>query len=170
MEDTTVKRRGRPPKTAFEAQAEMERPTASERQAEVEAAAPPKRRRRASVGGHALKLQAPQRPGFVRRWVNDDGNRIANAEELAYDFVHEPGAQSTDVGSRVSRLVGTKANGEPLRSYLMETPEEEYRAGQDEKEAHLRQIDEAMTRIVDETGQTAMPKDQQYGHVSIKRD
>lgn len=127
------------------------------------------RRRRASVGGHALKLQAPARDGFVRRWVNDDGNRIAMAEELAYDFVEDQSIQTTDTGSRVSRLVGTKANGEPLRAFLMETPVEEYQAGAKEKEAVNRQIDEAITRGVDSTGQLA-PEGEQYGEGSIKRD
>ena len=156
MENTEPKRRGRPP-------------IAQEAIAAEASASPPKRRRRASVGGHAMKLQAPPRAGFVRRWVNDDGNRIANAEELAYDFVTDTSIQGTGEGSRVSRLVGTKANGEPLRAYLMETPIEEYEAGQSEKEAHNRQIDDAITRGEDSTGQLA-PASEQYGEGSIKRD
>lgn len=154
----TPQRRGRPPvaeKTASEA--ENLKPNIAGR------------RRRKSVGGHALKLQAPSRPGFVRRWVNDDGNRIANAEELAYDFVTDTSIQGTGEGSRVSRLVGTKANGEPLRAYLMETPVEEFRAGVDEKEAHLKEIDAAMHAIVDETGKR-VPGSEQTGHVSIQQD
>ena len=127
------------------------------------------RRRRASVGGHALKLQAPTREGYVRRWVNDNGNRIANAQELAYDFVLDTSVAGTGEGSRVSRLVGTKENGEPLRAYLMETPVEEYQAGSDEKEAHLKALDAAMHAIVDETGQR-VPGSEQYGQVSITRD
>lgn len=133
------------------------------------AASPLKRRRRASVGGHAMKLQAPGRKGYTRRWINDDGNRIADAEELAYEFVHDPGTQSTDVGSRVSRLVGTKANGEPLRAYLMETPDELYAEGAADKEAQNRQIDDAITAGVDSTGQLG-PKAETYGQGSIQRD
>ena len=129
----------------------------------------PGRRRRASVGGHALKLLAPSKPGHVRRWVNDDGNRIANAEELAYDFVSDPSIKSSDEGSKVSRLVGTKANGEPLRAYLMETPVEEFQAGSDEKEAHNARIDEAIRQGVDTTGQLG-PASETYGQGSIKRD
>lgn len=157
MEDTTVRRRGRPPKIE------------ETREAVETAAKPVKRRRRASVGGHALKLDAPARPGYVRRWMNDNGNRIAEAGELAYDFVTDPSIQTTDAGSRISRLVGTKANGEPLRSYLMETPEEEYQAGQDEKEERNRQIDEAIMAGVDSTGQLG-PKAETYGQGSIQRD
>jgi hypothetical protein len=128
-----------------------------------------KRRRRASVGGHALKLEAPTRAGFVRRWVNDDNNRIAKADDLAYDFVTDTSIQGTGEGSRVSRLVGTKPNGEPLRAYLMETPVEEYQAGLAEKEAVNRQIDDAITRGEDSTDQLA-PKAEQYGSGSITQD
>ncbi len=159
MENTEPKRRGRPPLTE----------TGNVLADNLAAPDARKRRRRASVGGHTLKLQAPTRAGYVRRWVNDDGNRIANAEELAYDFVLDTSIQGTGEGSRVSRLVGTKANGEPLRAYLMETPKEEYRAGLADKEAVNRQIDEAITSGVDSTGQLA-PASEQYGEGSIKRD
>jgi hypothetical protein len=124
----------------------------------------PKRRRRASVGGHALKLSAPTREGVTRRWVNDDGNRIAEARELGYDFVSETGIQTADPGSHISRLVGTKANGEPLHAHLMETPNELYAEGVAEKEAANRLIDEAITAGRDSTGRL----ENQYGHGSIK--
>lgn len=130
---------------------------------------PAKRRKRGSVGGFKKKLDAPERKGYVRRWVNDDGNRLAEMGELAYDFVSDTSIKSSDAGSRISRLVGTKANGEPLRAYLMETPEKEYQAGVDEKEAQLKEIDEAMHRLVNEQGQTATPSAEQYGQVSINR-
>lgn len=153
-----VRRRGgRPPKVAEAAQTE------------TPAADTTKRRRRASVGGHALKLAAPERPGYTRRWVNDDGNRIANAEELAYDFVSDPSIKSTDAGSRISRLVGTKANGEPLRAFLMETPHELYAEGVAEKEAHNRQIDEAISAGISTDGQFGSDSET-YGKGSIKRD
>jgi hypothetical protein len=158
-EEMTIRRRGRPPMVQSAALAETAPETAEK---------PVKRRRRASVGGHALKLAAPQRPGFTRRWVNDDGNRLAKADELAYDFALAD-TQTTDVGSRISRLVGTKANGEPLRAYLMETPDELYAEGVAEKEALHRQVDDAINRGVDSTGQIG-PATETYGQGSIKRD
>ena len=128
----------------------------------------PKRRRRASVGGHSMKLSAPSRAGHTRRWFNDDGNRIADAEELGYDFVTDKGIKTSSPGSRVSRLVGTKANGEPLHAYLMETPDELYAEGVAEKEAHNRQIDDAIKAGRDSTGQ--MSSNETYGQGSIKSD
>jgi hypothetical protein len=127
-------------------------------------AAPSTRRRRAKIGEFALKLSAPSREGEVRRWVNDDGNRIAQMRELGYDFVSEKGIQTADPGSRISRLVGTKANGEPLHAYLMETPDELHAEGVAEKEAANRMIEEAINAGRDSTGRL----ENQYGHGSIK--
>ena len=144
-----------------------DRPPASTDAAQEAAAAPAKkpapRRRRAKLGEAALKLSAPSRQGETRRWVNDDGNRLAECRALGYEFVSETGIQTSDPGSRVSRLVGTKANGEPLHAYLMETPDELYAEGQAEKEAACRQIDEAITAGRDSTGRL----ENQYGHGSI---
>lgn len=131
-------------------------------------AAPSKRRRRASVGGHAMKLTAPPRPGHSRRWFNDQNNRIATAQELGYDHVTEQGIETHDPSSRVSRIVGTKANGEPLRAYLMETPDELYAEGVAEKEAHNAEVDQAIRAGQDSTGQHQ--SDGYVGQGSITRD
>src|SRR6185369_8463535 len=156
-----IRRRGRPHVN------EQVRPAAEAQ----EPIAKTSRRRRASTGGHSLKLAAPGRAGYSRRWVNDDGNNLADKQELAYDFVHETGITSSDTGTRISRLVGTKANGEPLRAYLMETPDELYAEGVAEKEAHNRQIDEAIAAGRDLDGpMSAVPSSETYGQGSIKRD
>jgi hypothetical protein len=119
------------------------------------------------VGGFVSKLDAPLREGETRRWVNDDGNRIAECRELGYEFVSEKGIQTADPGSRISRLVGTKADGKPLHAYLMETPNELFAEGQSEREAANRLIDEAITAGRDSTGRM---DEHQYGQGSIKSD
>jgi len=164
MTDQPIRRRGRPPQALLEAAA----PAVAAIQADQPVPAPGKRRRRASVGGHAMKLTAPERPGFKRRWFNDDGNRLADAHELGYDRVYDPEAQTSDLGSGISRLVGTKANGEPLRAYLMETPDELFAQGVAEKEARNRIVDDAIVSGFDSTGQ--MSSKETYGHGEIKRD
>ncbi len=136
--------------------------TGPQQEATTETPAP--RRRRSSVGGHALKLSAPSREGQKRRWVNDDGNRIAEMRELGYECVSETGIQTADPGSHITRLVGTKANGEPLHAHLMETPDELYAQGEAEKEAANRLIDESIAAGRDSTGRL----ENQYGHGSIK--
>ncbi len=148
MESTAPRRRGRPPvDRANIASSEIVTP-------ETRAVAPEgRRRRRKSLDGNSLKLSSAQRPGYTRRWVNDNDNRLAEADDLAYDFVHSDTEQKDGVGSRISRLVGTKANGEPLRAYLMETPDELYAQGVAEREELVRQTDEAIRAGRDSTGQ-----------------
>jgi hypothetical protein len=133
---------------------------------------PAKRRRRASVGGFVSKLDVPQATleklraeGKTPRFVNDDVNRLEEVKELGYEFVSDKGVQTSQPGSRISRLVGTKANGEPLHAYLMETPDELFAQGLAEQEAANRLIDESITAGRDSTGRM---DEHQYGHGSIK--
>lgn len=171
----TVRRRGpnkaKPAPTRAPRQPVAETPAVAAAAAQPATAEAPTRRRRASVGGHALKLTAPSKPGFTRRWFNGDGNRIADAGELGYSHVSDTAIKTSGPGSVVSRLVGTKANGEPLSAFLMETPDELYAEGIAEKEAHNRLIDDAIRAGRDSTGQMSPEAPQEtYGHGSIKSD
>jgi hypothetical protein len=124
--------------------------------AETQATPKHQRRRRASTGGHALKLDAPERKGFVRRWVNDEPGRVQEAHELGYDFAEDKAAEGvsrTDgQGSRISRIVGRDAQGGIKYAYLMETPASEYAKGVIEKEERLAPFEEAINRGGDTTG------------------
>jgi hypothetical protein len=162
------KRRGRPPNPAIQAQLhkQPEAPATSPAKPEAEAKSPT-RRRRASVGGHATKLHAPERPGFVRRWCNDQGNRIADMEDLGYSVVSDLGIETHSPGSVASRRVGIAADGSGLKAILMETPDELYAEGIAEREALHRQVDQAIVTGADPTGQMTS-SDGAYGHGSIK--
>ncbi len=118
-----------------------------------EAVAPSRRRKRADVGGQHLKLNAPERPGYHRRWVNDNPGRVAMFQELAYDHVTETGIKSDSPDSRVRRLVGTQAGGAPQYAYLMETPLAEFQAGVEEKEEARKPFEDAIRRGEDTLGQ-----------------
>lgn len=115
-----------------------------------------KRRRRGSTGGLALKLDAPTRAGYVRRWFNGDPGRLLEAKELGYDFVHDESAEgkarSQHAGTRIARHVGVNAKGEPLMAYLMETTEADYQIGVDEKEEKLKPFEQALRAGRDTTG------------------
>lgn len=74
-------------------------------------------------------------------------------EDLAYEFVHERGIKTDGPDTRVRRLTGTKPNGEPQFSYLMETPDHEYAHGVKEREDQLALTDEAINSGRDITGQ-----------------
>lgn len=121
--------------------------------AKAEDQAVPKRERRLrpGVGGFAQKLDAPERPGWVRRWVNGDPLRIQRMEQLGYSLVAETageGSKRTEgLGSRITRHAGKDENGKPYHTVLMETPADLYQQGEAEKEEVLRKpFDEAIRR------------------------
>jgi len=109
------------------------------------------RRKRASVGGFQTRLDAPQKNGMVRRWVNDEPGRISMMHELGYDYA-EADTRSDGQGTRIARNVGTHPNGEPKLAYLMETPQDQYAIGVQEKEERLKPFEEALARGEDTTG------------------
>lgn len=90
------------------------------------------RRQRVPLGTRQQRLGATGLPpGTVGRWINDTGDRLARAQQAGYDFVPDTTqAISGDVGSRKSQVVGTHANGEPMRAYLMAIPREFYEEDQ----------------------------------------
>lgn len=157
--EATAPRRGRPPR-APEAVSVQEdaTPRAS-------------RRKRGPVGGFTLKLDAPARSGFVRRFVNDDPARIRAMEELGYTLVNErasDGASRTEgQGTRISRHAGKDENGKAFQTVLMETPVEEYQLGLEDKEQARKPFEDAITRSADTTGQ--VPDAYQPGQSTIRR-
>lgn len=109
------------------------------------------RRKRSSVGGFQTRLDAPQKPGMVMRWVNDEPGRILKMHELGYDFA-ERDTRTDGQGTRIERIVGTLPNGEPKKAFLMETPEDQYEIGVQEKEERLKPFEDAINRGDDTTG------------------
>lgn len=132
--------------------------TAQDAAPQTEGAAVPKnqRRRRSSTGGFKQKLDAPQRKGYVRRWVDNDPSRIMAMEELGYSMVAEKAADAesrTDgLGTRISRHAGKRGDGAPQHLVLMETPEREYAHGVEDKEAALKPFEDALKAGSDTTG------------------
>lgn len=116
-----------------------------------------RRRPRASAGGFSLKLEAEQRPGFVRRFVNGDPTRVLKMERLGYTLVNDQAGQGmarTDgQGTRITRHAGKTEDGAPMHAVLMETPEQEYLYGAEDKEEARRAIEDKIRRSEDPTGQ-----------------
>jgi hypothetical protein len=114
-----------------------------------EATPAPQRRRRPSTGGFALKLDAEQRPGFTRRFVNGDPMRIKAMEDLGYSIVSGPGegkSRTESMGSTISRHAGTDTQGKPFQAVLMETPNDLYAQGEAEKEEGRAAFEETIRR------------------------
>lgn len=109
---------------------------------------------RVPVGVQRMKMSAPERKGYVRRWVNDEmDGRVQRFKEGGYQFVedaklqigdHNIGNENKNLGTRVSRVVGTHPNGEPKLAYLMEIKKEFYDEDQRAKEKINREIDDAI--------------------------
>ena len=105
------------------------------------------RNARVPLGVARSKLSVPERPGYVRRWVNDVEGRLANAEQGGYQYAVDQGIQigsadidneNRDLGARVSRVVD-KSTGQ--KAYLMEIKEEFYKEDQAAKAAKVADTD-----------------------------
>lgn len=116
----------------------------------------PARRKRIPLGVPRLKLNAPTRPGYVRRWVNDDAGRLDAAQQGGYEYVlgeaRPDGVATEGMGAKISRVVGTREGGAPITAYLMEIRKEWYDEDQKAKQAGVNATEEALKRGSDEHG------------------
>ncbi len=86
------------------------------------------------------QLIAPPRPGFVRRWVNDEKGKLDRRMNKGYTFVEEGEvnapfeATSHGLGSQVRQRVGRGPDGQPMDAVLMEIEEDLYQEDQQKKE------------------------------------
>ena len=108
-------------------------------------------------------LTFPKREGYVRRVVNDEGDRIKQFEAAGYTIVREdivagdPKAGSeTKIGSAVNPSVGANAKG-----VLMEIRKEWFDEDQKAKQDRITEGERDMTRKLNQGG------DGQYGSVKI---
>ena len=141
----------------------------------VAAAKPPTRR--VAFDGFTKKLEVFFPEGstlqeeFYLHWFNDADSRIQRALSAGYEFVtrKEVAMNETvlplneDLGDRVSRVVGTKADGKPMLCFLMKLPLE-LRA-QDEAARHAEQeaIDDVIRRgLVGAEGESAKDSANRY--------
>jgi hypothetical protein len=112
------------------------------------------RGKRATFNGTQGKLHiAHQIEGYHTHIFNDSPGRIAFAQDVGYEFVSpdEIGgvsinvvSRNTDVGDKVRFLVGTAETGEALYAYLMKIRQEFYEEDQNEAQAKIDLVDEAI--------------------------
>jgi len=91
-------------------------------------------------------LTTDQRPGFIRRMVNDVNGRVEKLRAFGYDIVGKPtqvgderAGAATQVGSVVRKPVGGG-----IDAVLMEIPEEFYREDQQAKVAKTKEVERAL--------------------------
>lgn len=111
------------------------------------------RKKRIPMGGSRSRLEVQGKdPNYVYRWFNDQGGRLAQAQQADYQFVTSDenvtvGAAedlNTDEGSYVSQIVGKTEDGKPMRAYLMKIKREFYEEDQATKQEQVDEMDAAI--------------------------
>ena len=121
-------------------------------------------RKRVKLGTRNI-LSAPQKPGFVRRFVNDTGDRVQMFKEAGWNTVDDVN-QVGDPKLGKPSSIGSGANphvGGGQRAVLMELPEEIYSADRAESQAKITKIENEMKRNSKSEG-----KDGLSGSVEIR--
>jgi hypothetical protein len=112
------------------------------------------RRKRGVFNGTSAKLKVEGTiPGYHLHIINDDKNRIQDAQDGGYEFV-SPGeiegvgenvtSRNGDLGGKIRFLVGSKERGEPMYAYLMKQRQEWDEEDQRELQRRNDQIDAAV--------------------------
>lgn len=125
---------------------------------------PAARPKRVPIGRRDV-LKYSKRPGYVRRVVNDEYDRVQMFIDAGYEPVvgHETGTttrgqDASQLGSTVSRPVGGGMKG-----VLMEIPEDLYKEYQEAKDEGVDELELSMRRNI--KGRT---NDGDYGYVKIQ--
>lgn len=135
--DLTAAAKPRSPRT-------VGRPRQADARAELAEEREPKgRRQRVPLGSMRLKLTAPKRRGFHRRWIVDRANRLQEAQLAGYEFVRDEESIEDAGMGRDSRV--KQYSGEEIL-YLMEIPQAFYDEDQRAKQAEIDEIDETLRR------------------------
>lgn len=93
-------------------------------------------------------LTAPKRPGFVRRFINDVGDRVQTFKDAGWDVVTDGSASGDDKTGRASAM-GSMTNpsvGGGNRGILVEIPEELFKADRAESQAKITQVERELRR------------------------
>lgn len=115
------------------------------------------RRKRGVFNGTQGKLKIEGTiPGYHLHILNDDRNRLQEAQDNGYEFVtpseikgvsENVTSRNGDIGdSRVRFLVGTQENGQPLHGYLMKIRQEWYDEDQADLQHKNDQIDDSVRK------------------------
>lgn len=116
------------------------------------------RERAEDLGGLRLKLSVQGRiEGYHLYWENDQDGAIETLLFEGFEFAEpaEVKMQSAfvadaDLGNRVSRYVGRKEDGSPLRAYLMKCPDEIWETREQRRYAQADNWDAAIHQSIND--------------------
>lgn len=120
-------------------------------------------RKRIPLGTRNI-LTAPNKPGFVRRFVNDTGDRIETFKAAGWNVADDVNQVGDEKLGRAS-MMGSSANphvGGGQRAVLMEIPEEYYNEDKARAQAEITKVENEIKRNSKTPG-----KDGLEGSVSI---
>lgn len=120
-------------------------------------------RKRIPLGTRNI-LTAPNKPGFVRRFVNDTGDRIETFKAAGWNVANDVNQVGDEKLGRAS-MMGSSANphvGGGQRAVLMEIPEEYYNEDKAKAQAEITQVENEIRRNSKTPG-----KDGLEGSISI---
>ena len=141
----------------------------SERQAEIERI----RKMRVPPGIPARSLDYPAREGYTRRIVCDRHGRLDKFLAGGWSFVQQDALEEKSAGalkattregvdSRVSQVVGSHKDNQPMTGYLMEIPVELYEEDQAEKMEHIDNLESGLRQGTDTDGGAGPGRDGRY--------
>ena len=123
------------------------------------------KRTRIPMSAPRAKLATPEIPGYHSHWLNDYTGRILQAQQGGYEFVSSgealvtmpdlagsPLGVGTDLGSRVSVVVGKNEDGSPLRAYLMKIRNEWFKEDQAASQQRVDAVHDGMRQGKNQTG------------------
>lgn len=120
-------------------------------------------RKRVPLGTRNI-LTAPKRPGFVRRFVNDKGDRVQSFKDAGWNAVDNK-VQVGDPKIGQAGSLGSLANphvGGGQRAVLMEIPEKFYNEDRAASQANITKVENEIKRKSKTPG-----KDGLDGEISI---
>ena len=104
-------------------------------------------RKRVPLGTRNI-LTAPKKPGFVRRFVNDKGDRIESFKAAGWESVDEDiqvGDQKAGKASSMGSLVNPHVGG-GQRAVLMEIPEKIFKEDRAASQAKITKVENEIRR------------------------
>jgi len=104
-------------------------------------------RKRVPLGTRNI-LTAPKKPGFVRRFVNDKGDRIQSFKDAGWKAAEMVESVGDDKAGRATSMGSgaTPAVGGGQRAVLMEIPEEYYDADRKASQAAITKVEREIAR------------------------
>ncbi len=125
--------------------------------------------RKMDLSGMNLRLQAKNKPGYVRRFVKDNPDRIAKFITMGWECSKDsPGETAKQIeGSLLGADLGRTREGPGTKGILMEIVEERYQAFQEIKQERNAAVIETMQAGRHEE----RPDDNRYqtGGISIRK-